>query len=440
MCLIKLMPKLDQRGIAHLLVILILLAGLAGGLYLIKNPAIFNPRASVSGPVGCSFGQALSIKNVAWRDENILMISRPQPITADTPFTIDFYMKQNSRKNFNNNMLFKLGNRLHIFTETGSSGTENKLALMVSDGTNNKFFVGSNIEVGKWNHIAVTYQPTGANTGNLGLHFNGSTTNLGAVNFADNHSGIDMGGSFFDGELEEIRLVKGVAYSQVDSSYTLPGKPHSKTSDTLFLFHLDNNLTDSSGTGSSASSNGTAVFVDSTITCTFSPTPTPGPTSNPSPIPTPTPTPIGKPLFERPVNLRAERGSVTPRGSGRIVLEVLSYDSQHNVNTRLSGSLRNLLPNKIYFVEICWRDGTSCSFIVNPEVVTNAQGNADFKDLLISTTNDPKNRINSIKVVTGNRPSQPGDCPDPKNPCISGKVNVPDLSRRANPSPRAPRR
>lgn len=53
------MPKLDkyelsqlfknQKGFAPILVILVLLAGVVGGLVLIKNPQIFQPRASESG-------------------------------------------------------------------------------------------------------------------------------------------------------------------------------------------------------------------------------------------------------------------------------------------------------------------------------------------------------------------------------------------------------
>lgn len=39
-----------QKGIAHILIILILLIGLALGLYLIKNPQILRSRASVSSP------------------------------------------------------------------------------------------------------------------------------------------------------------------------------------------------------------------------------------------------------------------------------------------------------------------------------------------------------------------------------------------------------
>lgn len=41
------MPKLNQRGvIAQALMLLILIAGIIGGLYLVKHPQIFKPKAS----------------------------------------------------------------------------------------------------------------------------------------------------------------------------------------------------------------------------------------------------------------------------------------------------------------------------------------------------------------------------------------------------------
>lgn len=42
------MPRLNQQGvISQLLVLLLLAAGLAGGLYLVKHPQVFKPKASV---------------------------------------------------------------------------------------------------------------------------------------------------------------------------------------------------------------------------------------------------------------------------------------------------------------------------------------------------------------------------------------------------------
>lgn len=39
------MPRFNQRGLAHILVILILLVGIIAGVYLVKHPQIFKPRA-----------------------------------------------------------------------------------------------------------------------------------------------------------------------------------------------------------------------------------------------------------------------------------------------------------------------------------------------------------------------------------------------------------
>lgn len=40
------MPKVGQKGIAHVAVLIILVIGLLGGLYLVQNPTVFNPKAS----------------------------------------------------------------------------------------------------------------------------------------------------------------------------------------------------------------------------------------------------------------------------------------------------------------------------------------------------------------------------------------------------------
>ena len=44
------MLKLNQRGIAHLFVLILLVVGIVGGLYLIKNPQILKSRAG-GGPI-----------------------------------------------------------------------------------------------------------------------------------------------------------------------------------------------------------------------------------------------------------------------------------------------------------------------------------------------------------------------------------------------------
>lgn len=49
----KLVSKLDQRGVAHLLLLVLLVVGLIAGVYLItKGPLNFFPKASLSKPVG----------------------------------------------------------------------------------------------------------------------------------------------------------------------------------------------------------------------------------------------------------------------------------------------------------------------------------------------------------------------------------------------------
>lgn len=45
------MPKLNQRGVIQLFVILILIAGLVAAVYLVQKTTFFKPKASVSGPI-----------------------------------------------------------------------------------------------------------------------------------------------------------------------------------------------------------------------------------------------------------------------------------------------------------------------------------------------------------------------------------------------------
>lgn len=51
------MPKLNDSGFAHLVVLLVLVGGLVAGLILIKNPAIFKPKAAnpLSAPIGIGY-------------------------------------------------------------------------------------------------------------------------------------------------------------------------------------------------------------------------------------------------------------------------------------------------------------------------------------------------------------------------------------------------
>ncbi len=44
------MKNLSEKGLAHIILLVILIAGLIAGLYLIQHPQIFKPRANVNGP------------------------------------------------------------------------------------------------------------------------------------------------------------------------------------------------------------------------------------------------------------------------------------------------------------------------------------------------------------------------------------------------------
>lgn len=44
------MPRINQKGFAHILLFLILLAGLVAGIYLVQKQQIFKPKAAEMNP------------------------------------------------------------------------------------------------------------------------------------------------------------------------------------------------------------------------------------------------------------------------------------------------------------------------------------------------------------------------------------------------------
>jgi hypothetical protein len=54
------MPKSSQKGFAHILILILIVAGIALGIYLVQHPTIFNPHASVSGPIAPKTGFTLT--------------------------------------------------------------------------------------------------------------------------------------------------------------------------------------------------------------------------------------------------------------------------------------------------------------------------------------------------------------------------------------------
>ncbi|MBI2600339.1 DUF1554 domain-containing protein [Candidatus Daviesbacteria bacterium] len=73
------MSALNQKGIAHILIIFILLAGLVGGLVLIKNPAIFRPKAGPGVTVSFVDGSGNQVTSIASASARVKLSSPDWP-------------------------------------------------------------------------------------------------------------------------------------------------------------------------------------------------------------------------------------------------------------------------------------------------------------------------------------------------------------------------
>lgn len=52
------MPRLNSRGVAHILLLVILLGGIAAGVYLVQKTQIFKPKASSKDIIWLNAGSA----------------------------------------------------------------------------------------------------------------------------------------------------------------------------------------------------------------------------------------------------------------------------------------------------------------------------------------------------------------------------------------------
>ena len=93
------MPRASERGIAHLLILIILALGLAGGLYLVSNPQIFQPKASAPLPLGPEVSFALRA------DKNEYSINSSAIVTLYVRSDHDLANLFNAKINFNKDLL-----------------------------------------------------------------------------------------------------------------------------------------------------------------------------------------------------------------------------------------------------------------------------------------------------------------------------------------------
>jgi len=149
------------------------------------------------------------------------------------------------------------------------------------------------LEENRWYHIAVS-----KSFGIIRLFLDGKEENniVCSEVAGDKNSNLGIGGPpypgwtvpvYFEGLIDEVRISNIARYN---SNFTLPSIPFTPDSNTVALWHFDNNTQDSSGNNNYGYGvcygAGNVEFVDSTI-----PVPSPTPTSTPTAIPTFTPTP-----------------------------------------------------------------------------------------------------------------------------------------------------
>jgi len=230
----------------------------------------------------CLFGKTALIANIDYPpNANLILIPRGEVMALDSDFTIELLVKPLPAGNFNNPSLIHAGNGFNLFIDSGQSGTENKIAVMLGNGSTLTPLIGPEISTNSWHHVAVTYTRNTPKKGTLGLHVDGKTKVLNNVPFLDNLSIFELGGSYFNGFIDEIRVSKKVIYSQTNSKYQVPTQPFNSNKQTLLLLHLDENTQDSSGNNNHGQTNGQVTFSNSNYRCVlpFSKT-----TPSPSPV------------------------------------------------------------------------------------------------------------------------------------------------------------
>lgn len=326
------------------------------------------PATPPAPPLG-PFGKAVELRNLVFSDNNFIGIGRTPSSVLSSNFTVEFWVKMDERKNFNNQTLFRSGHNLNVFIETESSGSANKIAIITSNGSTNGVLIGPELPMGTWNHVAVTFTQISSGQGIVGLHVNGATQVSSTVPFVDQLAVWEFGESLYNGNVDEFRISNAVRYT-LDPTYLIPSLPFSSDGSSLVLLHLDDTLNDVSGNNNNGYINsGPLTFVDSTVPYSL-PTPTPlppTPTSAPwFPWPfDPTPTPYVAPVIPTPTttSLVPVVQGQCPSGSSP---QCLGY-------TTASGKTANCYTSSGQFTgDICLYSCRSCGYITpSPSTVTN---------------------------------------------------------------------
>ena len=233
-------------------------------------------------------------------------------INLNNEFTLEFWFKLNTLTPYRQHIFRSADSHMDIFAETSSGFTRVKIAL--SNGTNSDLFyaTGEALQVGKWNHFALSFIPT-LTGGSFMSYLNGRSTYHSYVPFGSvvpfNDTGADLQFAFsydsypgiVNGAIDDL-LISSIArypYQTGPGTYTVPTQPFTQLAQNIALFHFDNTYSDTMQNVNAIVPTGSVSFIpnDTTITPAPSPSPSPNPTDTftPTPTPSPSPTPTSSP-------------------------------------------------------------------------------------------------------------------------------------------------
>lgn len=206
------MPKHPERGFIHVVAILLLLAGVVSGLYLVSHPTIFKPKASNNetriefvdaqgAPIGSTTSQNVKIKlTYVPPTSTPIPTPMPSPVSSDNPSINTISANPNPCTLSSDGFGHGIGNCLTTISWSAPADTIPGLGVWVRDGTSGVNCSG--------NEIGIVNPDSGTS-------YNGTKTN----------PHITAGGQTFDlcynGTLLKSVTVTGVVASNVQGVSTV---------------------------------------------------------------------------------------------------------------------------------------------------------------------------------------------------------------------------
>lgn len=330
------MPKLSERGVvAQGLILLLLVAGIVFGVYLVQQKTNLFPKAAyISSPINPTiFGHSILLGNTgeaafvkapansfqnpsanftveAWirpdRPSTAIgnqdvygIVYKTRSTSGDSAYGLELLATPQADGTILYNYQFRVDDgALTLVTADTSNGTVNDEQGRPING-----FRVSQDEFLTWRHVAGVIR-----NGNLYIYSNGklvAKNEFGMTSFGTSTAPLEIGArlladrthdSYYRGEIDEVRI-SDVARYQGNSTILL--SPFGSDTNTLALYHFDDNFWDSSNRRNNAEARGQVILVNSAVGIR-PPTPSPVAPVEPIPpifpVPTPTPTPSPTPL------------------------------------------------------------------------------------------------------------------------------------------------